>query len=83
MFRATNIVKNSDKEKYVYSGYTIAFDGKGEWSFDNDYTRNIIIFGIDNSSSSHADNLKNNFLMLRDGDSFGVNGGFCAPVKRV
>ena len=37
LFGATNIVKNSDKEKYVYSGYGIAFDGKGEWSFDNDY----------------------------------------------
>ena len=53
----TDIVKNSDKEKYVYSGYGIAFDGEIEWSFDNDYARNIIIFGVDNSSSSHADSL--------------------------
>ena len=29
LFGATNIVKNSDKSKYVYSGYGIAFDGKG------------------------------------------------------
>ena len=28
MFGATNIVKNSNKEKYVYTGYGIAFDGK-------------------------------------------------------
>ena len=35
-FGANNIVKDCDKEKYVYSGYRIAFDGKGEWSFDND-----------------------------------------------
>ena len=41
LFGATNIVKNSDKEKYVYSGYGIAFDGKGEWSFCNDYARNL------------------------------------------
>ena len=27
---ATNIVKNSDTERYVYSVYGIAFDGKGE-----------------------------------------------------
>ena len=27
MFGATNIVQNSDKRKYVYSGYEIAFDG--------------------------------------------------------
>ena len=29
-FGATNIVKNSDKEKHVYSDYGIAFDGKSE-----------------------------------------------------
>ena len=32
--------------------------------FCNDFARNVIIFGIDNSSSSHADNQKNNFLVL-------------------
>ena len=61
MFGVTNIVKKSDKEKYVYSRYRIAFDGKGELSFGNDYARNVVIFEVDNSSSSHADNLKNNF----------------------
>ena len=29
LFRATNVVKNSDKEKYVYSGYGITFDSVG------------------------------------------------------
>ena len=43
------MVKNNDKEKYLYSGYGIAFDGKGEWSFGNDSARNIIIFGVDSS----------------------------------
>ena len=41
-FGVTNIVKNSDKENYVYSGYGRAFDGKGEWSFDSDYARNVL-----------------------------------------
>ena len=50
LFRATNIVKNSDKEKYVYSGYGITFDSTGSWSFDNEFSRNVIIFGVDNSS---------------------------------
>ena len=27
----TYIVKNSDKSKYVYNGYGIAFDGAGSW----------------------------------------------------
>ena len=35
--------------------------------FDNDAARNVIIFGVDNSSSSHADNCKNNILVLGEG----------------
>ena len=68
LFGATNIVKNTDKEKWVYSSYRIAFDGKGERSFGNDYGRNVTIFGVDSNSSSHADNLKDNFLVLGEGD---------------
>ena len=44
LFGATNIVKSSDKEKYVYSGYGITFDSEGFWSFDNDTARNFIFF---------------------------------------
>ena len=58
------IVKNSDKEKYVHSRYGIIFDSVGSWSFDNDITRSFTISGVDNSSSSHSNNRKNNFLML-------------------
>ena len=46
----------------------IEFDGKRVWSFGNDYARIAIIFSVDNSSSSHADNYKNNVLMLSDRD---------------
>ena len=56
----------------MYSGYGIAFDELGSWSFDNDFARNVlVIFGVDNSCSSHTDNCKNNFLVLREGDNFG------------
>ena len=41
LFGATNIVKNSDKEKYVYSGYRIIFDSGGFWSFDNDTAKKV------------------------------------------
>ena len=30
LFRMTNKVKNNNKRKYVYSGYKISVDGKGE-----------------------------------------------------
>ena len=61
MSGATNIVKNSDKSKYVYSGYGIALDGVSLGSFGDGFARNVVIFGVDVSSSSHADNCKNNF----------------------
>ena len=70
MFGATNVVKNSDKEKYLYSVYGIPFDRGGSWSFDNDFARNVIIFAVDNSSSSHSDNRKNNFLILGEGPTY-------------
>ena len=70
---ATNIVKNSDKEKYVYSGCAITFDSGGSWSFDNGTGRNVIIFVVDISSSSHVDNRKNNFLRLGLGPTYGIN----------
>ena len=76
LFGATNIVKNSDREKYVYSGYRIEFDGKGSWSFSDDFARNVIIFGVDNSSSSHTVSIRNDFLILGGGDTFSINGTF-------
>ena len=46
LFGANNIVKISDKSKYEYSSYGIAFDGLGSWSFGNDFARNVVIFGV-------------------------------------
>ena len=57
-------------KKNVYSGYGITFDSVGSWSFDNDAARNVIIVGINSSSSSHADNRKNNFLVLGEDPTF-------------
>ena len=76
----TNIVKNSDNEKY--SGYGIAFDGKGEWNFGNDFARNVVIFGVNNCSPSHTGNCNNKFLILGEGDTFGINGSLGVPEKK-
>ena len=54
----------------------------GSQGFDNDYVRNVIIFGINNTSLSHADNQKNNFLILGEGPSFEINGKFGSPEKK-
>ena len=52
------------------------------WNFDYDYARNVIIFGIDSSSSSHAENRKNSFLVLGVGPTFGINGSFGSAEKK-
>ena len=64
----------------MYGGYRITFDSAGSWSFDN--ARKVVIFGVDNSSSSHADDCKNNFLMLGESSTFGINGNFGSPEKK-
>ena len=55
---------------YIING--IAFHGLGLCSFGNDFGRNGIIFGVDNSSSSHTDNHKD-FLMLGKGPTDDIN----------
>ena len=40
----TNIAKNSDKSKWMYSGYGLAFDGESKASLGNDSARNVVIF---------------------------------------
>ena len=53
------MTKNCDKRKWIYTGYGIVFGGGALGSFGNDF--------IDNISSLHADNFKNNFLVLDGG----------------
>ena len=73
----------------MYSGYRIALDRKGTWSFNDDFARNFVIFGenivhhLILTSSSSSSHLKNDFLTLGEGDTFGVNGNFGAPEKKI
>ena len=83
LFAAIYIVRNGHKEKYVHSGYGITFDSSGPRNRDNDFARNVIIFDVHNSSLSHADNCKNNFLVLGEGPNYGINGSFGLPEKKV
>ena len=58
------MTKNADIDQYKYSEYGIGFDRKGEFGFGNGFGGNFTIFGADLSSSSHANNKKNNILVL-------------------
>ena len=45
LFGAVSLTKNADVDKYKYSGYGIAFDRKGSFSFPGrGYGQNVIIF---------------------------------------
>ena len=48
----------------------------------NDFARNVIIFGVDNTSSSHTDNRKNNFLVLGEA-THGINDSTGAAGKKI
>ena len=47
LFGSINIVKNSDKSKYICSDYGIAFDGASSGSFGNEFDKKNLIFGVD------------------------------------
>ena len=59
LFGAVTLTKQVNIDKYEYSGYGIGFDRKGSFSFSGGgYGQNVIIFGVDMSSSIHIDNKK-------------------------
>ena len=64
------------------SGFGIAFDGAGLWNFGNDFARNVKIFDVHDGSSSHTDNSKNNFLILAESPTYGINESFGWPKKK-
>ena len=61
LFGTVKLTRNADKSKFTFNGRGIAFDGNGMWSFANYFVRNVVIFGVDNTSSSHTDNQKTTF----------------------
>ena len=72
LFGAVTLTKNADIEKYGYSGYGIGFDRRGSFSFPGGgFGQNVIIFGVDMSSSIHIDNNKKNILILGAGPTQG------------
>ena len=68
MFGAVKLNKNADIDKYHYSGYGIGFDRKSSFSFPGGgFGQNVIIFGVDVTSSVHVDNKKKYILILGKG----------------
>ena len=62
LFGAVTLTKNTDINKYGYSGYGIGFHRKSSFSFPGSgFGQNVIIFGVDMNSSAHTDNKKKTF----------------------
>ena len=75
LFGAVKLTKNADPDKYVYSGYSIGFDSRSQFSWaDENNGKNAIIFGVDNSYSVHIDNRNKNILVLGKGSKKGLEG---------
>ena len=49
--------------------------------FTCDTARNVITFSVENSSSSYIDSPKNNFLVLDERPTSGINGNVVAAEK--
>ena len=73
LFGEVILTKNMDIEKYGYSGYGIGFDRKGIFSFSGGgFGQNVIIFGVNMSSSTHIDDEGKNILILGIGPRQGL-----------
>ena len=65
LFGADKLTKNAYIEKNGSSSYRIGFDTRGSFSFPGGrFGSNIIVFGVDMSSSVHLDNKKKDILIL-------------------
>ena len=73
LFGAVTLTKNTDIDKYGYSGYGIGFDRRSTFSFPGGrFGQKVLIFGVDKSSSAHIDNKKKDILILGKGQTLGL-----------
>ena len=73
LFGAIKLTKNADIDKYGYSGSGIGFHRHGSFSFSGTGLGiNVIIFGVDMSSSTKIYNGKNDILILEKGPTQGL-----------
>ena len=67
------MTKNANIDKNGYYGSGIGFDRRSSFSFRSDgFDQNVLIFGVDMSSSAHIDNKKKDILVLGIGPTQGL-----------
>ena len=74
LFGAMQVIKYVDTSKYKYIGYGICFDEGGSFSKGNiSNGKNVLIFGVDESSLVHKNNKDNNIYVIGDLFLQGIN----------
>ena len=74
MFGAVKVTKHANTSHYKYEKYGICFDGESSFSFGNRKdAKNVIIFGVNTSNSSHSTNKTQNIYILGKDFVQGIN----------
>ena len=74
LFGAVKITKNVSNSYYKYEGYGICFDGESSFGFGKRIdAKNVIIFGVNTSKSSHSTNKTQNIYVLGKDFVQGIN----------
>ena len=74
LFESVKLTENVDPNKSKFSGWSIGFDSRSEFSFtDISMGKNVIIFGADMSSSVYIDNKNKDILILGEGLTQGLD----------
>ena len=83
LFGAVKLSKNTDIDKYKYSGYGNGFDSRGTFLHPSgEFGKNFIIFRADMSSSVHANNKARSILVFGKDFIQGIgNTGIYAEKK--
>ena len=83
MFGALELNNNADPDKYGNKGYDIWFNSRSLFSWsDGSWSKNVIIFGADMSSSVHVDNKKKDILVLGVGSTQGLDNTTITPEAK-
>ena len=73
LFGEVTLTKNSDIDKYGYSGYRTWFDRRSSFSFlGRGFGPIVLIFGLGMSSSAHIDSMKKEKLVFGKGTTQGL-----------
>ena len=78
LFGSVKLTKNANINKFGYSGYGIGFDRNTSFSVGNEISKNVIILGVDMSSSTKIDNRKKDILILGIGPIQGLEHALSA-----